>query len=68
MHILAKKFLEHEENKKLFEDYQAFPTNEKKQHIQLLFNEFHLKQQVMEYQSKNIPLIAENFIKNRNSN
>lgn len=63
MHILAQKFLEQEEHRQLFEDYQSFPTEEKKQHIQALFNQFYLELQLYEYLSENIPLIAENIIK-----
>ena len=68
MHILAQKFLEHEEHKQLFEDYQSFPTEEKKQHLQSLFNQFHFEQQLYNYLCENIPLIAENITKKRNLN
>lgn len=36
MNFLAKKFLETEEHSRLFEEYQLFPTYDKKQSFSLI--------------------------------
>lgn len=69
MNYLVQKFLEHDENQSQFSSYLSHPTDEKKQAIQMAFNDFSLRIKLLSYLSKSLSFFAQNFDKqNRNRN
>ena len=70
MNKLVNNFLKENNNKQLYENYLKYPTDSKKKHLQLEFNEFYLQIRLLSYFSKSLHFLAQDYdkrIRDRNN-